>query len=183
MADSFFVRSGLQRKGRLGGDGPGAESELLQLLLHGSVSLLSARKIAGDQAGTNLTEILEQGILIARVAVSAEMAVMVQLVCRAGCQRLEIRLEAGKIVLSSGEVAGLEIRSQLVEGLRGWADRCAAESAATSGGGLRKGSLKGGEIGLRGREIAGSEGLAELLDLLLIIGAGAAELARIVGAA
>lgn len=92
----------------------------------------------------------------------------------AAVRALEILLDGDDIVLSSRKVAGLEIGRKLVEGLR-----CRARSrgrggegtgsSANSGGRLRKGSLQGSEIGLRGREIAGLEVLAELLDLLLVI--------------
>lgn len=87
-------------------------------------------------------------------------------------------MESGEILLSSGKVAELEIGGELIEGLIDGVGGCAgsaASGAARSGGGLRKGLLQGGKIGLSRREIAGLEILAELLQLLLAKCGSAAE--------
>jgi len=74
-------------------------------------------------------------------------------------------------------MAGLEIGAELVEGLRN-----GVGSGASTGGGLRKGCPQSGEIGLRGRQVAGLESLAELLYFLLVRIAGGADLV-LIGAA
>ena len=52
-----------QQRARLGGECSAAESELLQILLQGSVGLLSAREVAGREVLAHLAQVLEQGIL------------------------------------------------------------------------------------------------------------------------
>lgn len=155
----------------------------MQLLLQGSVGLLSAGKVAGGEALADLVEILEQGILAARVSASAsaaEMVVLVEVV--AGEIVLEILLGGREILLRGGNIVGLEVGAELVEGLRNGVGRGASRSGASSGGGLRKGCLQSGEIGLRGRQVAGLKSLAELLHLPLVRIVGGADLV-LIGAA
>ena len=94
--------------------------------------------------------------------------------CAGTAQVLQILLEDGEIFLSGGKVTGLEIGGELVEGLgdRGGGRR----SGSSTGKGRRKGLLQGGEFGLRSREIARLEILAELFDVLLVESAVCAEL-------
>lgn len=93
---------------------------------------------------------------------------MVEVFSRGTALVLEILLNGREIFLRGGNVARLEIGGELVEGLGH-----GIGSRGRDGGGLRKGFLQGGEIGLRGRETAGREILAELLYLLLVRVAGA----------
>lgn len=96
--------------------------------------------------------------------------------CDGTAQVLYILLEGGEIFLSGGKVAGMEIASELVEGLGDEVRGGSRRSRDSTDGGRRKGFLQGGEIGLRSREIAGLEILAELFDALSVRSAGGAEL-------
>ncbi len=102
--------------------------QTVALLLQGSVSLLSAGKIAGREALADLASVpgTEQGTLAAGIsasAVPAGVVVMVGVVSllRAGCA-LKILLDSRDIRLCSGKIANLKVPAQLLEigGETGW---------------------------------------------------------------
>src|SRR6266481_5617531 len=96
--------------------------------------------------------------------------------CDGTAQVLYILLEGGEILLSGGQVAGLEIGGELVDGLSDGVGGGSRRSRGSTDGRRRKGFLQSGEIGLRSREITGLEILAELFNALLVGSAGCAEL-------
>src|SRR5208283_5285383 len=107
--------------------------------------------------------------------------VMVEVVARGARLALEILLQCGVILLRAGKVAGFEIGGELVEGLRDGAGSGGRRSGGIrsgvgSAGGLRKGCLQSGKVGLRGGEVAGLEILAELLHVLFVRRSDGAEL-------
>jgi len=174
-------RSGDERKGHIAQLGGvfAAEGELLHLLLHGRVGLLSAGEVAGRKAGPELIEVLEQRIHAAGAGAFAPAStfapathVVVMTEVAGGKVALGILLDGGVIFLRGGQVARLEIAAELGEGLRDRVGRGGRGSGGaggrTRGGrGLRKGGLQGGEIGLGRRQIAGLNRLPELLQFLL----------------
>src|SRR5580704_2554896 len=75
---------------------------------------------------------------------------------------LEILLNGGVILLSAGEITGLEILGKLAEGGRKSGRGCGCGSA-------RRVGLQSGEIGLGLGEFAGLKVLAKLLEFVLEI--------------
>src|ERR1700728_289957 len=78
---------------------------------------------------------------------------------------LQILLESGEVLLSGGEVAGLQVLRKLVEGLGDGIVAFRRRSRTALGHEL----LQTSEIRLRGRQIAGLQILAQLLEQLLKI--------------
>lgn len=79
------------------------------------------------------------------------------------CLVLESLLDLSEVLLRPGDVSGLQILRQLVERL---CDRAIA-LCRRSGTALRPKLLQGHEVGLGGRQVAGLQILAELLELFL----------------
>ena len=119
----------------------------MQLLLQGSVGLLGAGNVAGREALADLVEVLEQGILagwIFACASGADTMVMTGVAGRWTALALEILLDGREILLRGGKVTGLEIGSELVEGLGdgvggGGPGSGGGGTGASAGGGLREG--------------------------------------------
>ena len=127
------------------------------------VGRLGGGKIAGLEGLAELREEAAEGIL--RVGGLGGLSVMMVVVMMldGGGLLLKVLLNGGVIRLGGGEIAGLKISGQL---LKRRAERRGSRSRLAGRGNGLRGRRHSGEIGLRLREIAGLEVLAELLEFL-----------------